>query len=117
MRVVYPNTPETTDASFFYNRHSFGSLQPNGTDVAMKATGKIHEQHLELFVVPEEIMNLLFVLPKAERWDGPMTDVADIMSRLSGMADKHSKKRDDWSLRVKPPFPQSDCANKCSELV
>ena len=45
MRAAYPDTPETTDASFFYNRHSFGSLQPKDSDMAVKAAEKIHGQH------------------------------------------------------------------------
>ena len=37
-------------------------------------------------------MNLLYVLPRTERWDGPAMDVADVMSRLCGAAVKPSSK-------------------------
>ena len=40
MRAAYPDTPETTDASFFYNRHSFGSLQPKGSDDGSQGSRK-----------------------------------------------------------------------------
>ena len=75
--------------------------------MAVKAAGKIHGQHPRLFVMPDEIMSLLFVLPKPERWDGSMVDVADIMSRLAGVAVKHplGKKRDDSESASKATFP------------
>ena len=40
MRVAYPNKPETTDASFFYNRHSFGSLHPKNIVFGARTAGR-----------------------------------------------------------------------------
>lgn len=93
MRVAYPNRPETTDTSFFYNRHSFGSLHPKNIVTSIKVVEEGGPGvHRELFVVPEEIMNLLYVLPKAERWDGPVVDVMEVMSRLCGSTAKPTLK-------------------------
>lgn len=94
MRGAYPTKPETTNTSFFYNRHSFGSLHPKNIVTGTKEAeeGPPGGGQRELFVVPEDIMNLLYVLPKAERWDGPAVDAMEVMSRLSGTTAKPSLK-------------------------
>lgn len=107
MQVAYPNKPETTDASFFYNRHSFGALHPKNIVTGIRIIGESPGMHRELFAVPEEVMNLLYVLPKAERWDGPVVDVLEVMSRLCGTTVKHplGRRREEVDSGGRVTFP------------
>lgn len=90
MRAVYPGSPETSPAAFFLNRHSVAGLHPHGTPAHAAAYGA---DRRSLFGVSEQVMDLIYQLPLAGKYDGPPIDIGDLLSHLTDRSSKDGKSR------------------------
>lgn len=105
MRAIYPGRPEASPAAFFLNRHSFAGMHlqgstANATAAAYGVNGK------SLFGVSEQVMDLIYQLPVAGKYDGPPVDIADLLSHLTGKSRESSRssKRREASSYAKAIF-------------